>query len=106
MKQAVVAEWAPESWRLLVHGETRAAGTAAESLHAALRELALRDRDLARDAFAVVVNCPGSWEDEYTEEHGEGALAFPDWIERLETGLETVVDVDGQLSYYGRVDSG
>lgn len=46
---------------------------------------AMRDRDLARDAFGVVCNCVGAWEDEYTEDHGEDALTFQDWMSRIDT---------------------
>jgi hypothetical protein len=93
----VVAELDTTGWRLIVRGQPHARGVDGDELHAALRELALRD--LARDAFGVVVNCAGAWEDEYTEEHGEDALSFEDWMERIETGLRTSVDADGELYY-------
>src|SRR4051794_30666011 len=82
----VVAGSAATGWRLLMHGRTRATGLDSHDLHVALRELALRDPALSRDAFGVVCNCAGSWEDEYTEEHGEDALAFEDWMERISSG--------------------
>jgi hypothetical protein len=69
-----------------VHGQTHATGCDTRDLHVALRELALHDRALARDAFGVICNCVGAWEDEYTEEHGEDALAFEDWMERIQFG--------------------
>jgi hypothetical protein len=95
----VVAQSDATGWRLIVRGELHARGVLHDDLHAALRELALRDPELAHDAFVVVVNCAGAWEDEYTEEHGEDALTFEDWMERLETGLTTGVDEDGELYY-------
>ncbi len=96
----VVAESDATGWRLLVRGRLHASGVESDDLHLALRELALRDRELARDAFGVVMNCMGAWEDEYTEERGEEALTFVDWMERLETGLRTSVDVNGDLYYW------
>jgi hypothetical protein len=68
-----------------------------DALHVALRELALRDQDVARDAFGVVCNCLGAWEDEYTEEQGQDALTFEDWIERIAEGGVTWVNDDGDL---------
>ena len=79
----VVAESDATGWRLIVHGRTLATGSANHDLHVALRELALRDQDVARDAFGVICNCAGAWEDEYTEEYGEDALAFEEWMERI-----------------------
>jgi hypothetical protein len=38
--------------------------------------LRCNDPDVARDAFGVVCNCVGAWEDEYSEERGEDALTF------------------------------
>ncbi len=70
-------------------------GVDPSDLHLALRDLALGDRDLARDSFGVVCNCAGAWEDEYTEEHGEDALTFEDWMERIEYGGVTLVNDDG-----------
>ena len=96
----MVAESDATGWRLLVRGRVHARGVDSDDLHVALRELALGDRTLARDAFGVVVNCMGAWEDEYTELHGEDALTFEDWIERLETGLRTSVDANGDLYYW------
>ena len=96
----VVAQSDATGWRLLVRGRLHARGVFSDDLHVALRELALGDRELARDAFGVVMNCTGSWEDEYTEWHGEDALTFEDWMERLETGLRTSVDVNGDLDYW------
>jgi hypothetical protein len=93
----VVAESDATGWRLIVHGRVHASGVDGEELHVALRELALSDRDLARDAFAVVVNWMGSWEDEYTEIHGEDALAFDDWMELIEYSGIVWVDEDGEL---------
>jgi hypothetical protein len=72
----VVIESDATGWRLIVRGQVHASGVDQDDLHIALRELALRDRDLAHDAFGVVCNCAGAWEDEYTEEHGETALTF------------------------------
>jgi hypothetical protein len=92
----VVVESDSSGWRLIVNGQTHARGVDSQQLHVELRELALRDRALARDAFGVVRNCAGAWEDEYTEEHGEDALAFDDWLERVELGGVTWVD-DGEL---------
>ncbi len=66
--------------------------------HAALRDLALSDRSLAHDCFGVVLNCMGAWEDEYTDEHGEDALTFEDWMARIEYGGVTFVSVDAELS--------
>ncbi len=82
----VVAESDATGWRLIVHGQLHATGVASHGLHVVLRELALRDRALAHEAFGVICNCVGAWEDEYTEEHGEDALAFEDWMERIESG--------------------
>jgi hypothetical protein len=96
----VAAESDATGWRLFVRGDLYARGVDGGDLHVALRELALRDRELARDAFGVVMNCSGSWEDEYTEEHGADALTFEHWMERLETGLHTSVDDDGDLYYW------
>ena len=59
-----------------MRGQVHASGVDRDDLHIALRDLALCDRDLAPDAFGVVCNCAGAWEDEYTEEHGENALTF------------------------------
>jgi hypothetical protein len=95
----VVAESDAAGWRVIVRGQIHARGLLGDDLHVALRDLALGDPDLARDAFNVVANCAGAWEDEYTEEHGEDALTFDDWMERIETGLTTWVDVDGELRY-------
>jgi hypothetical protein len=93
----VVAESDTTGWRLIVHGQTHATGVDNNALHVALRELALSDRALACDAFGVVMNCAGAWEDEYTEEHGEAALDFDNWMERIEFGGVTVVGDDGEL---------
>ena len=95
----VVAESDATGWRLIARGRLHARGVGHDGLHAALRALALSDPDLARIVFGVVMNCAGAWEDEYTEEHGEDALTFHDWMERIETGLHTWVDLDGQLQY-------
>ena len=95
----VVAESDAKGWRLIVRCQLHASGVDPDDLHVALRALALSDPDLGRDAFGVVMNCLGAWEDEYTEEHGEDALSFQDWMERIETGLRTSVDVDGTLYY-------
>ena len=46
----------------------------------------------------MIVNCVGAWEDEYTEMHGEDALTFEDWMERVGPA-STMVDVDGDLIY-------
>jgi len=96
----VVAETDATGWRLFVRGRLHAKGVDSDDLHVALRELALGDRELARAAFGVVVNCMGAWEDEYTESHGADALTFDDWMERLETGLRTSVDVTDDLYYW------
>ncbi len=93
----VVAESDATGWRLIVRGEAHSSGVHLDDLHAALRALALGDRDLAYDAFGVVCNCAGAWEDEYTEEHGEDALSFDDWMERIAAGGVTWVNDDGEL---------
>ena len=93
----VVAESDTSGWRLIVRWQVHATGVDPDDLHRALRDLALSDRDLARDAFGVVMNCLGAWEDEYTEEHGEDALTFEDWMERIEYGGRTWVNEDGEL---------
>lgn len=93
----VVVESDATGWRLIVRGQVRANGVDRDDLHIALRELALRDRDVGHDAFGVVCNCAGAWEDEYTEEHGEAALTFEDWMERIEYGGSTWVNDDGEL---------
>jgi hypothetical protein len=93
----VVVESGATGWRLLVREELHARGVDNDDLHVALRALAVSDRDLARDAFGVVMNCAGAWEDEYTEEHGEHALTFEDWMERIAYGGVTWVDEDGEL---------
>ncbi len=95
----VVAESDATGWRLITRGQLHASGVDHEDLHVALRALALSDPDLAGVAFGVVMNCLGAWEDEYTEEHGADALTFHDWMERIETGLRTWVDLDGELNY-------
>lgn len=86
----VVAATDGSGWKLIVRGEIYVAGVDPGGLHDALRQLALRERSLGRDAFGVVCNCAGAWEDEYTEEHGEDALTFEDWMERIESGRRTV----------------
>jgi len=93
----VVAESDATGWRLIVRGHVHANGVDHDDLHIALRDLALRDRDLADDAFRVVCTCLGAWEDDYTEEHGEDALTLEDWTERIEYGGVTWVDDDGEL---------
>lgn len=93
----VVIESDATGWRLIVRGPVHASGVDRNDLHIALRDLALRDRGLAHDAFGVVCNCAGAWEDEYTEEHGETALTFQDWMERIEHGGTTWVNGDGEL---------
>lgn len=93
----VVAASDATGWQLIVRGQTHATGVNSDGLHVALRKLALDDRALALDAFGVVMNCLGAWEDEYTEEHGEDALAFEDWMERIEYGGNTWVSDDGEL---------
>lgn len=94
---SVVAESDATGWRLIVRGRVHASGVEPGGLHVALRDLALHDRELAYDAFGVVCNCLGAWEDEYTEEHGEDALTFEDWMERIEYGGATWVNDDGEL---------
>jgi hypothetical protein len=85
---------------LIVEGAVHVSSDDSDDLCEALRRLAITDPDLAEDAFGVVVNCAGSWEDEYTEHHGEDALSFEDWLERISTeGLSTHVDEDGELYY-------
>ncbi len=96
----VIAQFDATGWRLDVRGQLHARGADADDLHDALRQLALADRELARTAFGVVMNCMGSWEDEYTEIHGADALSFEDWVERLETELRTSVDAEGDLYYW------
>ncbi len=93
----VVAESDASGWRLLVPGGVYATGVAPAELHSALRDLALGDQDWAHDAFDVVMNCAGSWEDEYTEEHGEAALSFDGWMELIKGGGEIRVNDEGQL---------
>ncbi len=93
----VVAASDAAGWQLIVRGRTQATGVYSDDLHVALRELAKRDRGLARDAFGVICNCLGSWEDEYTEEAGEDALTFEDWMERIELGHVHWVAEDGEL---------
>lgn len=93
----VVAESDAQGWRLIARGSLHASGVVREGLHSALRDLALSDRSLADDCFGVLCNCLGAWEDEYTEEHGEDALTFEDWMERIEYGGVTIVSVDGEL---------
>ena len=97
----VVAESDATGWRLIVRGQVHASGASSDTLHIALRDLALQDRELARVAFGVVMNCAGAWEDEYTEEHGEDALAFDDWMERIEAGGVIWVNDDGELETSG-----
>jgi hypothetical protein len=93
----VVAASDATGWQLIVRGRTHATGVDSHDLHVALRELALSDRSLARDAFGVICNCAGAWEDEFTEEQGEDALTFEDWMERIEYGGVTWVDEHGGL---------
>ena len=93
----VVSETDATGWRLIVRGRVHASGVDPTDLHVALRDLALSDRDLAHDAFGVVCNCMGTWEDEYTEEHGEDALTFEEWMERIEYGDSTWVNEEGEL---------
>jgi len=80
----VVATSDASGWQLIVRGQTHATGIDSDDLHVALRKLAIDDRELAPDAFGVIINCLGAWEDEYTEEHGEAALPFEDWMEGIE----------------------
>lgn len=96
----VVAETDRTGWRLIVHGRVHESGLEQDGLHSALRQLALRDSALAGDAFGVVCNCIGAWEDEYTDDPGEHELTFEYWMERIETGMETAVDDDGELYFY------
>ncbi|WP_372787879.1 hypothetical protein [Paraconexibacter sp.] len=91
-----------EGWRILVRGRPREAGADTDDLHAALRSLAVADADLARDAFAVVMNCPGAWEDEYTEFHGEDALDFDEWLFIVAHGYTVWVEEDGGLALVAR----
>ena len=93
----VVAGSDASGWRLNVRGRLHAQGADPDDLHDALRALALRDRELARVAFSVVMNCMGAWEDEYTEIQGVDALEFDNWMERIEFGGVTSVDADGEL---------
>lgn len=94
----VVAASDATGWQLIVRGQTHATGVDSHDLHVALRELALSDRGVARDAFGVICNCSGAWEDEYTEEQGETPLTFEDWMERIECGSVTRVNEDGELN--------
>lgn len=94
----VVAETDAQGWRLIVRGQMYATGAYGPELHSALRELALRDRALAPDAFGVICNCIGAWEDEFTEEYGEDALSFEDWMERLEADDSTSLSDGGDVS--------
>jgi len=93
----VVAESDAMGWRLIVRGHVDSSGVDRDDLHQALRDLALRDRDLAHDAFGVVCNCAAAWEDEYTEEHGMDALTLDDWMERIKYGGVTWVNDAGEL---------
>jgi hypothetical protein len=96
----VVAEGSAAGWRLLVRGAVHVSSDDSDDLCEALRQLAITDPEVGRDAFGVVMNLAGSWEDEYTEDHGEDALPFEEWLERISTeGLETHVDEDGELYY-------
>jgi hypothetical protein len=96
----VVAEGGAVGWRLIVRGAVHVSSDDSDDLCEALRQLAITDPEVARDAFGVVVNYAGSWEDEYTEHHGEDALPFEYWLERISTeGLLTHVDEDGELYY-------
>jgi hypothetical protein len=83
-----------------VRGAVHVGNDDSDDLCEALRQLAITDPEVAREAFGVVVNYAGSWEDEYTEHHGEDALPFEYWLERISTeGLSTHVDEDGELYY-------
>lgn len=93
----VVIETDAAGWRLIVRGQIESTSVDHDDLHIALRQLALRESDLARDAFGVVCNCVGAWEDEYTEEHGEDALTLQDWMSRIADGSRTWVNDDGEL---------
>lgn len=93
----VAIETDAKGWRLVVRGHIESTGVDPDLLHVELRQLALRDPDLARDAFGVVCNCVGAWEDEYTEEHGEDALTLQDWMSRIADGSTTWVNDDGEL---------
>jgi hypothetical protein len=85
---------------VIVRGALHVSSHDTDDLHGALRRLAIDDPEVARDAFGVVVNCGGSWEDEYTEEHGGDALPFEDWLERISAeGLATYMDDEGELYY-------
>src|SRR4051794_32283447 len=79
----VVVESEGIRWRLIVRGQTYSTGADSQGLHVELRELALRDSALARDAFGVICTCAGGGEAEYPEEHGEDALVFEDGREPL-----------------------
>ena len=91
-----MAETDAKGWRLIVRGQLHASGVDRDDLTPRCARSRWRPR-LARDAFGVGHELSGAWEDEYTEEHGEDALTFEDWMERIETGLPTSVDVDGTL---------
>jgi hypothetical protein len=93
----VVAASDATGWQLIVRGQTHSQGVDNDDLHDSLRQLAMEDRTLAPDAFGVVMNCEGAWEDDYTEEHGEAALTFENWMERIEYGGVTWIAEDGEL---------
>ena len=93
----VVIETDATGWRLIVRGRIESSGMDHDELHVALRVLALREPDLARDAFGVVCNRVGAWEDDYTEEHGQDALTFQDWMTRIADGGTTWVNDSGEL---------
>ena len=96
----VVAEGDAAGWRMIVRGTVHVSSDDSDDLHGALRQLAISAPDLARVAFGVVMNCMGSWEDEYTEDHGEDALPFEYWLERISAeGLSTHIDENGELYY-------
>lgn len=93
----VVVETDAAGWRLIVRGQIESSGIDHADLHTALRQLALRDPSLAEDAFGVVCNCAGSWEDDYTEEYGEDALTLEDWLTRIGDGAVTWVNDEGEI---------
>lgn len=101
----VVLETGGGRWRLIVEGRTVADETGPLDGDDALRDLALRRPDLAADALATVMNLAGTWEDDFTEEHGAEALDLEHWLERLRThrecGWGTGMDEEtGGLFYY------
>ena len=79
----------PNGWRLFVREALHDSGLDHDELHRALRAIALADGALAETAFGVLCNCPGSWEDDYTE---EAELDVDDWLAVVEAGYSLHVE--------------